>query len=64
MREQFSIEYKNQIFNFELNKKDGMVWLIQNDEINSKSNHGQVLPAKDIAEAKEIAAQMLYTMGY
>lgn len=64
MREEFTIEYKGQIFKFELDKKDGMIWLIQNDKFKSKTNIGQVIQAKNIEEAKETAKQMLYAMGY
>ena len=64
MREPFTIEYKGRIFNFELDRKDGIIWLIQDDEIKSKTNNGQVIPARNIDEAKETAKQMLYAMGY
>ncbi|WP_369752205.1 hypothetical protein AB3G34_09045 [Flavobacterium sp. WC2409] len=64
MREAFDVEYKGRIFNFELDKKDGLIWLIQDDEIKSKTNSGQVIPARNIDEAKETAKVMLYAMGY
>jgi hypothetical protein len=64
MREAFNVEYKERIFNFELDKKDGMIWLIQDDEIKSKTNSGQVIPARNIDEAKKTAKEMLYSMGY
>ncbi|MEO6174035.1 MAG: hypothetical protein ABIP27_02685 [Flavobacterium circumlabens] len=64
MREAFYIEYKERIFNFELDTKDGMIWLIQDDEIKSKTNNGQVIPARNIQEAKQTAKEMLYAMGY
>lgn len=64
MREAFNVEYKERIFNFEVDKKDGMIWLIQDDEIKSKTNSGQVIPARNIDEAKKIAKEMLYSMGY
>lgn len=64
MEELFTIEYKGRIFNFELDRKDGMIWLIHDDKIKSKTNVGQVIPARNIDEAKETAKQMLYAMGY
>jgi len=42
MREHFIVKYKGNLFNFELDKGDGLVWLIQDDKIKSKNNNGQV----------------------
>ena len=64
MREHFVVEYKGNLFNFEFDKNDGLIWLIQNDEIKSKTNNGQVKPARNLEEAKKIAELMLYSMGY
>jgi hypothetical protein len=64
MREPFTVNYKSTIYNFELDTNDGMIWLIQNDGVNSKTNSGQVVPARNIEEAKETAKLMLYSMGY
>ncbi|KIQ22764.1 hypothetical protein RT99_06640 [Flavobacterium sp. MEB061] len=64
MREEFNIEYKGRRYNFELDKKDGMIWLIQDDNLKSKTNSGQIIPARNIDEAKETAKLMLYSMGY
>lgn len=64
MREKFQIIYKNRAFNFELDK-DGFVWLmVEKNGIVSGSNQGQVNPARNINEAREIAEIMLYAMGY
>jgi len=40
MREQFVVEYNGNVFNLELNKGDGLVWLIQ---IKSKTNNGETV---------------------
>jgi hypothetical protein len=61
MENRFSIEYKGNNYDCELDK-EGLVWIIQKDEM--KSNNGQVRPAKNLDEAKEIAKLMLYSMGY
>ncbi len=63
MNKKFSITYKESQFDCELDK-DGLVWIIQNDDIKSKTNNGQVKPARNLDEAKEIAELMLYSMGY
>lgn len=62
MTENFELEYKDHLHTFEWDKKDGNVWLIENDGM--KSNSGQVKPAKSLDQAKEIARQMLHVMGY
>jgi hypothetical protein len=61
MEKRFSIEYKGNNFNCEIDK-DGLVWIIDKDEM--KSNNGQVRAAKNLDDAKEIAKLMLYSMGY
>jgi len=63
MNTKFSIIYKETNFNCELDR-DGFVWIIQDDELRSKTNNGQVKPARNLNEAKEIAELMLYSMGY
>ncbi|WP_313115383.1 hypothetical protein [Aequorivita sediminis] len=63
MNTKFSIVYKGSNFDCELDK-DGLVWIIQDDELKSKTNNGQVKPARNLNEAKEIAELMLYSMGY
>ena len=64
MEKPFRIKYKDSIFNFELETKSGTVWLIKENEIPSKTNFGQVKPAQNINEAKEIAELMLQALGY
>ena len=64
MRDAFTIEYKGKNFQFEVDRNDGLVWLIQNDKVESKTNNGQITPARNLEEAKNIAELMLYTMGY
>lgn len=64
MRKPFTVEYKKNIFQFELDTKNGLIWLIQDDAIKSKSNNGQVVPARNLKEAKKIAEEMLYSLGY
>lgn len=53
----FDITIEDKNFNFEVdcNKQ---VWIIENDK--SRSNYGQIKPANDLEEAKEIALLMLY----
>ncbi len=53
----FAITIEDKNFNFEVdcNKQ---VWIIENDK--SRSNYGQIKPANDLEEAKEIALLMLY----
>ena len=63
MNTQFSIIYKDNNFDCELDR-DGLVWINQNDLLKSKTNNGQVRPARNLEEAKEIAELMLYSMGY
>ncbi|RAV27544.1 hypothetical protein [Sinomicrobium soli] len=63
MNEIFSIMYKGKSYYCELDE-DGFVWISLEDDINSKTNNGQVKPARNLQEAKEIAELMLYSMGY
>lgn len=60
---EFSIIYKGSNFDCELDG-NGNVWIVQDDELKSKTSNGQVKPARSLDEAKEIAEQMLYSMGY
>jgi len=63
MNKKFSIIYKGSNYNCELDR-DGLVWIIQDDEIKSKINNGQVKPALNLNDAKETAKLMLYSMGH
>ena len=63
MSTKFSIVYKGSNFDCELDK-NGLVWIVQDDELESKTNNGQVKPAMDLNEAKEIAELMLHSIGY
>ena len=64
MIQKFSITYKGAIYRFEFAPSDGIVWLIDENKIPSKTNLGQEEPAKNLDEARIIAKQMLHALGY
>lgn len=64
MKTEFKILYRGVGFFFEFNAEDGMVWLLRENQIPNRINQGQVKPARNIDEAKLVAKEMLYSMGY
>lgn len=65
MVQRFNIEEQGNIFEFELDN-NGCIWLFENGLNNPKINIGQerTNPNIELEEAKELAREMLFVLGY
>ena len=60
----FDLFIKNRVYSFEVDDQ-GQVWLIEeNERLGSEgTNYGQIQPARNIEDAKQIGRLMLYALG-